>query len=435
MKLRVLTAAAVLTVLAYPLPSFASFHSTKINEVFAGSQYDAAVQYIEIKAFSAAQNQFNGQVLHVFDRNNVETAITFDHSVANSASQMTVLIATQAAATRLNVTPDFTINAIIDRVGGKVCFTTLVDCFAWGSFNGAAGSGVNAFGNKYDPTNGLPLDQAVIRNDGGNGLQDTDDTNDSAADFAAGTPTPRNNAGVIGDYLANCGNGAEDSGEDCDDANTVNNDACSVRCKDAECGDGITQTTEECDDGNSTNTDACRNDCQLPDCGDGVLSTGEQCEPPNTATCTSTCLIINVGCGDGQPDAGEQCDDGNTVSNDGCRGNCTDEVCGDGIVDFDEDCDDGNTVSGDTCRGDCQNAGCGDSVVDSGETCDDGNTTAGDGCDATCIIEEAEHDQDDGDHDHDDDAAEDDGCAQAKSNVAWLGVLLALAAVRVRRRT
>ncbi|HSI04217.1 MAG: hypothetical protein ACAI38_13245 [Myxococcota bacterium] len=433
MKLRVLGAAAVLAVLAYPLPSYASFHFTLINEVFAGSQYDGDVQYIEIKAYSGSQNLFNGQSLTISDRNNVTTTLTFNRNLPGSASQMTVLIATQAAAARLNVTPDFIMQPVIDREGGKICFVG-VDCFAWGTFNGTTGTGANDFGTKYEATNGLPLDQAVVRDDGGDVLQASDDTNDSAADFDAGTPTPRNNAGVTGDYLPDCGNGAEDSGEECDDANTSQTDACSVRCEDAECGDGIAQTggVEECDDGNGVNTDACRNDCQLPACGDGVVSTGEQCEPPSTATCTDTCLVINVGCGDGLPDAGEECDDGNTASNDGCRGNCTNEVCGDGIVDFDEDCDDGNTANGDSCRGDCQVPGCGDSVVDAGETCDDGNTTVGDGCDATCIIEEDDHDHEEpGDEDP---VAEDDGCASTKPNLAWLAMFLAIIGGRLIRR-
>ena len=57
------------------------------------------------------------------------------------------------------------------------------------------------------------------------------------------------------------------------------------------CGDGHTDPGEECDDGNTDNTDACKNNCKLP-CGDGIL------------------------------DPGEQCDDGNHTSNDGCSATC-----------------------------------------------------------------------------------------------------------------
>jgi len=60
-----------------------------------------------------------------------------------------------------------------------------------------------------------------------------------------------------------CGNGSIESGEDCDDSNTIDTDACTAACKDAECGDGIVQSgTEECDDGNDIDADDCKNDCK-----------------------------------------------------------------------------------------------------------------------------------------------------------------------------
>ena len=65
------------------------------------------------------------------------------------------------------------------------------------------------------------------------------------------------------------------------------------------CGDGnVDEMTEECDDGNSVDDDACSNSCINAYCGDG------QVQAPN---------------GDGQT---EQCDDGNTVNNDGCSNTC-----------------------------------------------------------------------------------------------------------------
>ncbi|MDI1451161.1 proprotein convertase P-domain-containing protein [Polyangium sp. 6x1] len=68
------------------------------------------------------------------------------------------------------------------------------------------------------------------------------------------------------------------------------------------CGDGIINAGEECDDANTINTDACSNGCQLTD-----------------------------GCGDGNWDAGEQCDDGNLASGDGCSSACQVEIsCGAG---------------------------------------------------------------------------------------------------------
>ena len=58
------------------------------------------------------------------------------------------------------------------------------------------------------------------------------------------------------------------------------------------CGDGTVDTGEECDDGNTDDLDACGNDCVLNVCGDGTLDTGEAC------------------------------DDGNGIDNDGCNNAC-----------------------------------------------------------------------------------------------------------------
>lgn len=86
------------------------------------------------------------------------------------------------------------------------------------------------------------------------------------------------------------------------------------------CGNGIPQTGEQCDDGNSNNNDGCKNNCRWNVCGDGVRYNGV-----------------------------EACDDGNRANCDGCRGDCSrrDKVCGDGITECGEVCDDGNT---DNCR-------------------------------------------------------------------------------------
>lgn len=51
------------------------------------------------------------------------------------------------------------------------------------------------------------------------------------------------------DYIAFCGNGVVDSGEDCDDGNSDNTDDCLNDCTNARCGDGFVHSgVEECDD-------------------------------------------------------------------------------------------------------------------------------------------------------------------------------------------
>ena len=62
------------------------------------------------------------------------------------------------------------------------------------------------------------------------------------------------------------------------------------------CGDGFLQSGEECDDGNTIGADGCSEFCQRePSCGDGIL------------------------------DEGEECDDGNTLGADGCSALCESE--------------------------------------------------------------------------------------------------------------
>lgn len=197
-----------------------------------------------------------------------------------------------------------------------------------------------------------------------------------------------------------CGDGEidADSGEQCDDGNSVDGDGCNSACITEYCGDETIQQGlgEQCDDGGSVDGDGCNSDCITEYCGDGVLHPNlqEQCDDGNNVDgdgCNAQCTYEI--CGDGilQTGLGEQCDDGNGDDGDGCNSACITEYCGDGVVQttLQEICDDGNTVSGDGCDAMCQSEYCGDGIVQTslGETCDDGNNANGDGCDAQCTIE------------------------------------------------
>jgi cysteine-rich repeat protein len=101
------------------------------------------------------------------------------------------------------------------------------------------------------------------------------------------------------------------------------------------CGDSIVNDGEQCDDGNGVDTDACRNNCTLPICGDGILNQAcERCDgssfPATAPSSHGACRTgITCGedsctfCGDGVPNGDEECDDGNAVDTDTCRNNCT----------------------------------------------------------------------------------------------------------------
>jgi len=72
---------------------------------------------------------------------------------------------------------------------------------------------------------------------------------------------------VAGCKTAKCGDGYVYTGvEECDDGNNNANtaDKCRTTCNKPICGDGITDTGEQCDDGNSTDNDGCSNTCKAP---------------------------------------------------------------------------------------------------------------------------------------------------------------------------
>jgi fibro-slime domain-containing protein len=237
-------------------------------------------------------------------------------------------------------------------------------------------------------------------------------------------------AGAFSDVpLAICGDGALETGEECDDGNAIPGDGCSGICTiepgyacptpglpcisivTQVCGNGKLEGSEACDDGNTISGDGCSAAC--------TVEAGWSCSVPGQP-CTRT--VSPAVCGNGIVEAGEQCDDGNTVGQDGCSATCQLEpqwncpqpgkpcvqvaYCGDSVVQTwrGETCDDGNATPGDGCSGvctiepgyACPTPGhpcvriwvCGNGVVDPGEACDDGNTVSGDGCTGDCIAVE-----------------------------------------------
>ncbi len=159
-----------------------------------------------------------------------------------------------------------------------------------------------------------------------------------------------------------CGNGDPDPGEECDDGNTSNTDACVSGCADAECGDGFVRAgMEACDDANEDNTDACLTTCALAICGDGFVRAGM-----------------------------EECDDGNLETGDGCDGECQNETVGgddggdddgadDGADDGPDDgADDGADDGGDDAGGDGGDADGADDGADDGDDGDGGGCSSAD---------------------------------------------------------
>jgi cysteine-rich repeat protein len=82
----------------------------------------------------------------------------------------------------------------------------------------------------------------------------------------------------------------------------------------AECGNGAVEIGEACDDGNDVADDECTNACELPVCGDGIMQAGN----------------------------GEACDDGNLESGDGCTASCAfpGELIWEVVIDIDDQLED-----------------------------------------------------------------------------------------------
>jgi len=60
-----------------------------------------------------------------------------------------------------------------------------------------------------------------------------------------------------------CGNGIVEQGEECDDGDFNNENACLNNCRQPRCGDGLTQAQngEECDDGDLNDDNGCNTQC------------------------------------------------------------------------------------------------------------------------------------------------------------------------------
>lgn len=184
-----------------------------------------------------------------------------------------------------------------------------------------------------------------------------------------------------------CGDGRIDPGEQCDDGNPTDGDACDRNCTFPSCGNSRIDPGEQCDDGNDRDGDRCDRNCTRTACGNGILTIGEACDDGNAADgdgCDRDCSF--TACGNGIPTAGEACDDGNATEGDECDSNCTVPACGNGVVSLGEGCDDGNAADGDGCDRNCTPTSCGNWIQTEGEACDDGNSVDDDGCDHNCSI-------------------------------------------------
>ena len=190
----------------------ADFHLVQIDEMMAGMNGDANVQFIEITMSAQGQNcqgtgNHNppgntadhlcdnvgpGAKLVFFDASGVPiNEFIFPGDTPNFEAGRSILIATQSFAD-LDTTPppDFIMPAFIQPNSGKVCYMNRDNapfginlCLAYGNFTGAPDS--------VGIAPALPIT-------GNLSLKRVNNTFNNAIDFALDTPAPCNNAGVCG---------------------------------------------------------------------------------------------------------------------------------------------------------------------------------------------------------------------------------------------
>src|SRR4051794_2233287 len=184
--------------LAFAASAHATFHLMKIREVGNANPAD----YVELQMYSAGQNHVAGHFIQTYDSTGaVRSTVTFPTDVPQGASQSTILVVRDDGP--FPVTPDVLASGSNDLVitqDGAVCFMdtiappVAIDCASFGAFPGVVGGDPSPMGT---PAAALLPATSIARTIApgcATLLENSDDTNDSATDFALSPTLPRNNA-------------------------------------------------------------------------------------------------------------------------------------------------------------------------------------------------------------------------------------------------
>lgn len=192
---------AVACCLLVAAPASATFHLMRIREAYPGSVESPQAEYVELQMLEGGQQFVGGHVLRTYG---VDGTLLHSNSlasdVANGASQSTILLATPEAEAQFGVGADEELSPSgqLDPAGGAVCWETL-DCVSWGAFGGSTPSPA---GPPADPF-GIPDGRALRRSIAAGCpslLEQGDDSDASANDFADAFPAPRPNAVVPAEH-------------------------------------------------------------------------------------------------------------------------------------------------------------------------------------------------------------------------------------------
>jgi hypothetical protein len=182
----------------------ASFHLIKVREVYAGSAEDS---YVELQMYASGQNFLTNHAMTVYNSSGALVhSSKFTSGVTNGQNQATVLIGDSNVQAEFGAVPDLVDPELsIPAAGGAACWNAgglPADCVAWGNFSGGTALQMTAKTTVGSPASSTGITAAkAIRRTIAPGcstlLEDSDDSNDSATDFAEVTPAPRNNASAI----------------------------------------------------------------------------------------------------------------------------------------------------------------------------------------------------------------------------------------------
>jgi hypothetical protein len=182
----------------------ATFHLIKVREVHPSAGQDG---YVELQMYAGGQSFLSGHSMTLYDAAGALVhSSTFSAGVVNAQNQATVLIGDSGVQASFGVAPDLVDSALsIPAAGGAACWNAgglPADCVAWGNFSDggalqtATGTTVGSPVSPGGVTGGKAI-RRTIEPGCPTLLEDSDDSNGSAADFAEVTPAPRNNGSAI----------------------------------------------------------------------------------------------------------------------------------------------------------------------------------------------------------------------------------------------
>jgi len=188
---------------AFAASASASYLQDRISEVHAGAGGVGDYVELQIPAGVGDGNLVSSHYIYTYSSGSVPLSTTqIPNNVGNGNQQRTILISDGMGTLPGGVVPDITAPSLnVATGGGDVCYmdtpTAGIDCVAYGTIAkptpepSPAGNTVG-FGSPAVLAEGQSLVRTIAPSCA-TLFELSDDTNDSASDFAIGTPTPRNN--------------------------------------------------------------------------------------------------------------------------------------------------------------------------------------------------------------------------------------------------